>query len=90
MRRLFVRRCRVVRYPDSDVPPVARTPAVLLLLRSGAAHGYDLARRLSAVFPGMKTPKDAGLVYRALKGLEADGAVRSHWDHSERKHSARS
>ncbi len=31
----------------------------------------------------MKTPKDAGLVYRALKGLEVDGAVRSHWDHSD-------
>jgi PadR family transcriptional regulator PadR len=58
-------------------------PGVLLLLRNGPAHGYELVKRLPAVFPGVKARADQGIVYRVLRSLEAEGAVRSHWDHSD-------
>lgn len=54
-------------------------PAVLLLLRAGPAHGYDLVKRMPGVFPGRKPP-DGGSVYKLLRSLEAEGAVRSYWD----------
>lgn len=55
-------------------------PCVLLLLREHPAHGYDLLERLR-VF-GF-SPTDPGRLYRALRGLEADGLVRSGWEPSE-------
>lgn len=58
-------------------------PGVLLLLRSGPAHGYDLVKRLPDVFPGVRAGPDAGIVYRVLRALEADGAVRSSWEMSD-------
>ena len=54
-------------------------PAVLLMLRSGPAHGYELLKRLPTVVPAMQTPNDSGFIYRVLRGLEEEGAVRSHW-----------
>lgn len=59
------------------------TPAVLLLLRAGPAHGYDLLERLPAVFPRAAEPPDVGSFYRLMRGLEAEGAVHSSWDISE-------
>lgn len=58
-------------------------PGVLLLLRSGPAHGYELVHRLPEVFPAVKARSDQGMVYRVLRALEAEDAVRSHWDHSD-------
>lgn len=53
--------------------------SLLLLLREGPAHGYDL--------PGLLVPlglggTDRGFVYRTLRAMEADGLVASEWDQS--------
>ena len=54
-------------------------PCVLLLLRESPAHGYDLMERLRAFgFSGA----DPGNLYRALRGLEAEGLVHSAWEPS--------
>ncbi len=57
-------------------------PALLYLLGKGeAAHGYDLLARLNAM--GLtETQVDPGAIYRALRQLEAEGAVVSAWDTS--------
>ena len=57
-------------------------PAVLYLLGRGvAAHGYDLLSEVNAM--GLtETQVDPGAVYRALRQLEAEGAVVSSWDTS--------
>lgn len=54
-------------------------PCVLLLLREQSAHGYDLLERLRAF--GFSA-SDPGRLYRALRGLEAEGLVRSAWEPS--------
>lgn len=55
------------------------TPAALLLLAEGPAHGYELLSRLGEVFPRAANPPEAGGFYRLLRGLEGDGAVSSSW-----------
>lgn len=55
-------------------------PVVLLLLRDGPAHGYDLADRL-AEFGGADV--DYGNLYRLLRVLEEEGIVSSDWHHDE-------
>jgi PadR family transcriptional regulator, regulatory protein PadR len=55
-------------------------PCLLLLLRERADHGYELASRLRPIHDG---DGDAGGVYRALRGLEREGLVRSEWQFSE-------
>jgi len=52
-------------------------PALLLLLRGGPTHGYDLADALAELVPD--TPVDLGNLYRLLRSLEAEGIVTSHW-----------
>ncbi len=54
-------------------------PCLLLLLREGEAHGYDLADRLGTF--GFDH-SDPGALYRALRRLEADGLVISAWARS--------
>ena len=56
-------------------------PAVLLLLREGSLHGYDLLDRLVEL-TGEKRGADLGNLYRVLRALEEDGFVRSAW-HAE-------
>jgi poly-beta-hydroxybutyrate-responsive repressor len=51
---------------------------LLLLLTESPAHGYDLVERLDALGVG----RDAGSLYRALRGLEHEGLVRSAWEAS--------
>jgi poly-beta-hydroxybutyrate-responsive repressor len=55
-------------------------PCILLLLREEPAHGYDLLERLRAF--GFSEPDPGGL-YRALRGLEKEGLVRSAWESSD-------
>lgn len=55
-------------------------PLLLLLLREQADHGYELASRLR---PMHDSEGDAGGIYRALRGLERNGLVRSEWQPSE-------
>lgn len=51
-------------------------PCLLLLLREQSDHGYELASRLRPMHDG---DGDSGGVYRALRGLERQGLVRSEW-----------
>ena len=54
-------------------------PCLLLLLHESSAHGYDLRERLRPLgFSG----NDPGRLYRALRGLESGGLVRSSWSTS--------
>jgi poly-beta-hydroxybutyrate-responsive repressor len=55
-------------------------PCLLLLLRERSDHGYDLVNRLRELHLG---EGEAGAVYRALRGLERQGLVRSSWQTSE-------
>lgn len=55
-------------------------PCLLLLLRERPDHGYELAARLKPMHDG---DGDAGGVYRALRGLERNGLVRSEWETSD-------
>ncbi|HVL84934.1 MAG TPA: helix-turn-helix transcriptional regulator [Pseudonocardia sp.] len=55
-------------------------PCLLLLLRERPDHGYELAARLRPMHDG---DGDAGGVYRALRGLERQGLVRSEWHTSD-------
>jgi PadR family transcriptional regulator, regulatory protein PadR len=52
-------------------------PAVLLLLRERAGHGYELLDALPALTG--ETRVDMGNLYRVLRALEEDGLVRSQW-----------
>ena len=53
-------------------------PTLLLALREGPSHGYELAERLSKVI-GVETV-DYGNLYRLLRSLEEEGIVSSQWD----------
>lgn len=53
-------------------------PALLLLLRERAMHGYELLERLPEV-AGEDVRVDVGNLYRVLRALEEDGIVRSEW-----------
>ena len=65
--------------PDPALPRNFLRPCILLLLRESPAHGYDLLERAQAF--GF-TRSDPGGLYRALRGLEEDGLVRSAWEPS--------
>jgi len=51
-------------------------PCLLLLLAERADHGYELASRMRPLHDG---EGDSGGVYRALRGMEKHGLVRSEW-----------
>ena len=53
-------------------------PAVLLLLRERAAHGYELLDALPPLTGENRV--DMGNLYRVLRALEEDGLVRSEWE----------
>ena len=52
-------------------------PAVLLLLRERAMHGYELLELAPELLGEERV--DVGNLYRALRALEEDGIVRSEW-----------
>ncbi len=52
-------------------------PALLLILRDGSSHGYELADSLAEMLPAERF--DTGNLYRMLRALEADGIVESEW-----------
>jgi poly-beta-hydroxybutyrate-responsive repressor len=56
-------------------------PALLLALRDGTSHGYDLADQI-ADYLGM-TRIDHGNLYRGLRRLEDEGIVDSQWNDGE-------
>lgn len=47
-----------------------------MFVSEGPSHGYELAQRLAKA--GMATPDRSGL-YRALRALESESLVSSHW-----------
>ena len=53
-------------------------PALLLLLRERAAHGYDLRERLPELTGEQRV--EMGNLYRLLRALEEEGLVVSEWD----------
>lgn len=53
-----------------------RQPCLLLLIAESPGHGYDLLERLASF--GFE--RDPGGLYRALRTMEREGLVRSHWD----------
>jgi PadR family transcriptional regulator PadR len=54
-------------------------PAVLLLLREGPKHGYELMEHMQGL-SGDERGVDAGNLYRILRSLEEDGMVTSQWN----------
>jgi PadR family transcriptional regulator PadR len=53
-------------------------PALLLLLRDGERHGYELADALGELV-SQERRVDLGNLYRMLRALEAEGVVASQW-----------
>jgi poly-beta-hydroxybutyrate-responsive repressor len=53
-------------------------PALLLLLRDGETHGYELADALAEI-AGPDERVDLGNLYRLLRRLELEGIVTSRW-----------
>ena len=52
-------------------------PALLLTLRDGESHGYDLADALARIAPDERV--DLGNLYRLLRSLEEEDVVTSRW-----------
>lgn len=50
---------------------------MLLILRDGSTHGYELADSLVDLVPSERI--DMGNLYRMLRALEAEGIVESEW-----------
>ena len=53
-------------------------PALLIALRDGTSHGYDLADQISGMLGAARI--DHGNLYRGLRRLEEEGIVTSEWD----------
>lgn len=53
-------------------------PALLLLLRERATHGYELLEALPPLTGDARV--DMGNLYRVLRALEEDGLVTSRWE----------
>ncbi|MDQ6711794.1 MAG: DUF6390 family protein [Candidatus Dormibacteraeota bacterium] len=60
-------------------------PCTLLLLKEAPAHGYELLERLAE----FGFARDPGGLYRTLRGLEAEGVVRSSWETGATGHDRR-
>lgn len=56
-------------------------PSLLLILSERESYGYDIIGRLGEVGYTEQAP-DPATVYRVLRKLESDGAVKSEWDTS--------
>jgi PadR family transcriptional regulator PadR len=52
-------------------------PSLLLLLREGRLHGYELLERIPEL--GVEGRVDIGNLYRLLRSLEEEGLVSSEW-----------
>jgi len=59
-------------------------PALLLLLRERATHGYDLLERLPELTGEQRV--EMGNLYRLLRALEEEGLVSSEWTDGKRRY----
>lgn len=64
--------------PQVVLPRNFLRPCLLLLLKEGQSHGYDLMVRLADF--GLRV--DPGGLYRMLRTLEREGLVKSRWETS--------
>ena len=64
---------------SSGLPKDFLRPCLLLMLREGEAHGYELAENVSKF--GFDR-SDPGALYRVLRKLEQEGLVSSSWQPS--------
>ncbi len=70
---------------DAGLPPRG-TPKnylmawLLVMLKDSNLHGYEIMKALKENFAVVADP---GSVYRALRQLERDGYIASHWDPTE-------
>lgn len=70
------RRSDDVSRPEGGLPKNFIRPCILLLVKEGGAHGYDLLEKLSE----LGLPKsDPGGLYRTLRWMEREGLVSSWW-----------
>lgn len=53
-------------------------PFVLLALADGPTHGYELAQAIASV-GFRRASEDPSLLYKLLRGLEAEGLAESSW-----------
>lgn len=67
-----------VEEPQITLPRNFLRPCLLLLLKEGQSHGYDLLVRLSDF--GLRV--DPGGLYRMLRTLEREDLVQSRWETS--------
>ncbi len=65
---------------EAGLPRSFLRPLLLVALRSGSSHGYELAEQLRQF--GLTTVDLAG-IYRTLRVLEHDHFVESRWERSE-------
>lgn len=65
-----------------EVPRTYFRACVLVLLAEQAGYGYELFAHLEALGAAPKS-LHRGATYRALREMEHDGLVRSHWDDSD-------
>lgn len=72
--------------PPKGTPKNYLVAWVLVLLGRSHLHGYEIARELREEIGLELQP---GAVYRALRGLEAGGFIRSHWAGGVRHGSSR-
>lgn len=64
-----------------DRVPRLLEPAILLALRGRTAHGYELLAEVERL--GLAEGAiDPGGLYRCLRQMESEGAVKSEWDTS--------
>lgn len=74
------RRADDVSRPEGGLPKNFIRPALLLLLKEGGGHGYDLLEKLAEL--GLPD-SDPGGLYRTLRWMEKEGLVTSWWVTSE-------
>ena len=73
-------RMMVTTMVEAGLPRSFLRPLLLVALRTGSSHGYELAERLREF--GLVTVDLAG-IYRTLRTLEHDHFVDSRWERSE-------
>lgn len=66
--------------PDGSLPRNFLRPCILLLLKEGSSHGYDLLEKLGEF--GFHRGDPGGL-YRTLRSMEKEGLVSSWWETSD-------
>ena len=64
--------------PGAGKPERYVQPSLLMGLKLGPSYGYELIQEIKK-FNFIDGQPPPGMIYRHLRGLEADGLVRSEW-----------